>query len=107
MEPIYAQETPPTLENDPAYSRFDLKKRCGEFLSKRKNLPFAELEQLAKDADFILVRQKGSHKIYKHPTYRTDDTPPSDRMNFQNINGKAVSYQVEQLVYFIRTAVKK
>jgi hypothetical protein len=28
-------------------------------------------------------------------------------MNFQSKKGKAIPYQVEQLVYFIRTAEKK
>lgn len=53
-----------------------------------------ELCQLAECFGFELARQEGSHRIYKRAGHR-------ELMNFQDVNGKAKSYQVKQLLEVI------
>jgi hypothetical protein len=67
-----------------------------------RNLSFDELCLLAEKIGFIFKRQKGSHKLYKHP----DLVHPriGKRMNFQpdeRDKSKAKRYQIEQLIEFI------
>lgn len=58
------------------------------------NVSFAELCALAEMAGWIYDRQKGSHKIYRHPKHPKN-------MNFQSVKNKAKPYQVRQLLKFI------
>ncbi len=74
--------------------------RCTKLLEKAKssssNLRFEELCKLAECNGWELKRQNGtSHKIYVNPNLRPEQ---GRRMNFQNWNGEAKSYQVEQLL---------
>jgi len=55
------------------------------------NLRFTELCQLAEAYGFRFSRQVGSHRIYKHHSYK-------GIMDFQDNKGKAHSYQVDQLL---------
>ena len=55
------------------------------------NLKFKELCLLAEFAGFKFRRQRGSHKIYKHPVYKA-------MMNFQPEEDSAKKYQVLQLI---------
>jgi len=58
------------------------------------NIRFNELCQLAEYVGFEFRRQKGSHKIYKHPTIK-------EMLNFQpdkRDKSKAKRYQVNQLL---------
>jgi predicted RNA binding protein YcfA (HicA-like mRNA interferase family) len=55
------------------------------------NFSFKDECKLAELAGFTLVRSKGSHKVYRHPSLRR-------RMNFQNVKGQAKPYQLKQLL---------
>jgi len=69
--------------------------KCNDLLERARNNPaglrFTELVQLAECYGWLYDRTGGSHQIYKrtgHPA----------AMNFQDRNGKAVAYQVRQLL---------
>ena len=85
----------------------DLAQICFRFLSRKNgNVAYSELIALAERTGFIFERQKGSHEVYKHPTY-TMGPAYYDMLIFQNVKGKAVFYQIKQLVDFIRQAIPK
>jgi predicted RNA binding protein YcfA (HicA-like mRNA interferase family) len=69
--------------------------KCDKLLERARKSPanvrFTEICQLAECYGFVFVRQEGSHRIYKR-----DGWPRL--MNFQDHNGKAVTYQVRQLL---------
>lgn len=69
--------------------------KCDKLLKRArpasKAVRFEELCALAECYGFVFARQEGSHRVYKHPTYR-------DIMNLQNDNGQAKPYQVRQLL---------
>lgn len=73
--------------------------RCDKLLEKAKNSPrnfsFDEICQQAECFGFIFQRQSSSHIIYEHPNLRVEQ---NRFMNFQNLKGKAKSYQVKQLL---------
>ena len=65
-------------------------------LESQNNLTFSKLCSLAEEVGFVFRRQSGSHKIYKHYKH-------GNLMNFQpDKNGKAIGYQVRQLIDFIQ-----
>lgn len=68
-------------------------------LSSPNNFRFDDLCRLAESAGFEFVKTEGSHKLYKHDSY-------PNRMNFQNKNGNAKPYQVQQLLAFIENVKK-
>lgn len=72
--------------------------KCEKLLEKARasssNLRFEEACKLAECHGFTLSRQKGSHRIYKSPTW-------PKILNFQEVNGKAKDYQVEELLEVI------
>jgi predicted RNA binding protein YcfA (HicA-like mRNA interferase family) len=73
------------------------KKLFTKALSSPKNFTFKELCKLAEQYGFELRDQRGSHKIYKHPTLKK-------MMNFQpdkHDSSKAKNYQIKQLTDFI------
>ena len=57
-------------------------------------LRFAELCQLAEYVGFEFSRQRGSHRVYRHPGLRKT-------LSFQNSRGQAKPYQVRQLLSII------
>ena len=61
------------------------------------NLSFSELCALAEGVGFVFKRQRGDHKIYKHPGIRSIES----LINLQNRNGQAKPYQVKQLLSLI------
>ena len=69
--------------------------RCRRLLEKARAQPealrFQELCDLAECFGFVLVRQKGSHRIFKKTGYRM-------LLNFQTSKGMARAYQVRQLL---------
>lgn len=62
--------------------------------SRGKNVHFHDLCTLAEKVGFSLVREKGSHRIYKHPGI-------GQRLNLQPKAGDAKPYQVKQLLNLI------
>lgn len=73
--------------------------RCLELLQKAKNNPknirFSELKKLCECAGMSLKRTKGSHYIYTSEN-------PSKALPIQKMSdGKAIAYQVRQLLDFI------
>ena len=54
------------------------------------NIRFNDFAKLIIDLGFVLRRQRGSHRIYKHPTL-------NESMNIQPDDNMAKAYQVEQL----------
>ncbi len=60
-----------------------------------RNVSFEDLCRLAVYAGFELVRESGSHRIYRHDSF------PEKLMNFQSVKGEAKPYQVKQLINFI------
>ncbi len=68
---------------------------CRKLLDRAKaspaNLRFAEARQLAECFGWQFARQKGDHVVYKR-------AGSLQLMNFQNVKGKAKSYQVRQLL---------
>jgi predicted RNA binding protein YcfA (HicA-like mRNA interferase family) len=77
----------------------ELNKRCQELLEKAKhnprNLRFSELKRLCECVGMTLKRTKGSHVIYSREN-------PSKTLPIQErSDGKAVVYQVRQLLDFI------
>jgi hypothetical protein len=69
-------------------------------INSPNNLQFDELCYLAEIVGFVMRKRKrkgSSHKIYKHPEL-------GGMMNFQKgKTGKAIPYQVRQLLDFIET----
>jgi hypothetical protein len=69
--------------------------RCRRLLERAQDNPsglrFRELRDLAGCYGFHLVRQKGSHHIFKRVGYRR-------LLNFQDSTGMAKGYQVRQLL---------
>ena len=63
-------------------------------LAGSKNIRFAEFVALLEALGFTLARIKGSHHIFKHPAI-----PRS--FPIQRVKGKAVPYQVQQLLELI------
>jgi hypothetical protein len=59
------------------------------------NFRFSDLCKLAECYDFKFIRQQGSHHLFVHPTLPKE---LGGHQNFQNRNGKAVPYQVKQLL---------
>jgi hypothetical protein len=69
--------------------------KCEKLLEAARNnsagLRFAEVCQLAECYGFALTRSKGSHRIYTREGFLRP-------LSFQNKNGRAKPYQVEQLL---------
>ena len=103
MVPIGFEQNHLTLEE-----LHNLSQVCQDFLSKKNNLPYDDLRKLAELVGFHLKKQDGtSHIQGKHPTYACGP-PYYDKITLQKKKGnRAVSYQVEQLIKFIRNAVPK
>ena len=59
-----------------------------------KNIRFNELTNIVESLGFELVRINGSHHIYQHP-----DIP--EMVNLQDVGGKAVAYQIRQVLKLI------
>jgi predicted RNA binding protein YcfA (HicA-like mRNA interferase family) len=76
--------------------------KCDKLLRHARQAPkgvrFEELCTLAECYGFVFARQEGSHRIYKHPTFR-------GIMDFQNNNGQAKPSQVRQLLEAIEAGV--
>lgn len=74
--------------------------KCDKLLKRARQAPkgvrFEELCALAECHGFVFARQEGSHRVYKHLTFRRI-------MDFQNDNGQAKPYQVRQLLEAIDT----
>jgi predicted RNA binding protein YcfA (HicA-like mRNA interferase family) len=74
--------------------------KCEKILKRAQaspsNLRFEELCQLAECYGFVFARQRGSHRQYKHPRLREVKT-------FQSHDGKAVEYQVRDLLETIES----
>lgn len=77
-----------------------------KLLKKAKNTPanlsFNEVCLLAEQFGFVFKRQKGSHRLYKHP--KLEHPEIGKRMNFQPDErdpSKAKKYQINQLLSFI------
>lgn len=72
--------------------------KCDEILAKAVRNPaglrFGELCQLAECVGFEFSRQRGSHRIYRHPGLRRT-------LSFQDSRGQAKPYQVRQLLTII------
>ena len=63
--------------------------------NSQNNFSFADLCALAEAAGYVFRRQKGSHRIYKHPGV-------AGILNLQEANdGKAKPAQVRQLLGYI------
>ncbi len=74
-----------------------LKKLYEKLKESPTNASFNEICQLAEQTGFVFRKQKGGHKIYKHPIHRII-------MNFQPDKSdkcKAKKYQISQLIDFI------
>jgi len=69
----------------------DYEKLLQKARDSNKNFSFDDLCKLAEVAGFEFIRSKGSHKMYRHNSI-------SQTMNFQNYEGKAKPYQVNQLL---------
>ena len=88
--------------------KYNLKEVCNRAISSKNNYPFKELCSLAERAGFVFRSQKGSHVIYKHPSYFSEKS--FNAINLQpdkNNLSKAKPYQVKQVVDFIREAKPK
>ena len=59
-----------------------------------RNIHFQELVDLAEAIGFQFIRQKGSHKIFKHPKV-------NELLNLQDFRGKAKPYQVRQFLKLV------
>lgn len=70
------------------------RKLLEKVLTSSKNIQFDELVALVEAFGFTLSRVNGSHHIFSHP-----DIP--EIVNIQNRKGKAVPYQVRQLLVLI------
>jgi predicted RNA binding protein YcfA (HicA-like mRNA interferase family) len=88
--------------------KHNLKELCDKALSSKNNYSFRDLCNLVERAGFVFRNQKGSHLIYKHPSYFSEKS--FNVINLQpdkNKPSKAKSYQVKQVVDFIREAKPK
>ena len=56
-----------------------------------QNLTFKEFETLLKQSGWLLVRQKGSHRLWSSPNGQSLPIQPRK-------DGKAKTYQVEQFI---------
>ena len=65
-------------------------------LDGSRNVRFADLGRLLVAFGFVLDRQSGSHRIWRHPASRA-------RMNVQPMRGKAKPYQLRQLVEIVES----
>jgi predicted RNA binding protein YcfA (HicA-like mRNA interferase family) len=65
-----------------------------KIISGSKNISFTEAMKCAELFGFHLDRVNGSHHIFTH-----NDIP--ELINLQNVNGKAKSYQIKQLLQLI------
>lgn len=69
--------------------------RCEKLYAKALRSPgslrFEEACRLAECFGFVFARQKGSHRMYTYPGLPRP-------LNFQNVNGEAKEYQVQQLL---------
>ncbi len=65
-----------------------------KLLSGSKNISFADAETCARAFGFRLDRINGSHHIFVHPEI-------VELVNLQNKKGKAVPYQIRQLLQLI------
>lgn len=85
---------------------YNLEKVCERFEQKKKNLNFDELISAAQKAKFELKQKSTSHYVARHPTHTM---PPLqyNLLNFQEKNGQAKCYQVEQFLNFIQHAQPK
>jgi predicted RNA binding protein YcfA (HicA-like mRNA interferase family) len=83
-------------------------KNCDKALSSKNNYPFKDLCNLEERAGFVFRNQKGSHLIYKHPSYFSEKSFNVINLHPDKNNpSKAKSYQVKQVVDFIREAKPK
>ena len=88
--------------------KHNLKETCHKALSSKNNYLFKDLCSLAERAGFVFRSQRGSHLIYKHPSYFSEKS--FNTLNLQpdkNNPSKAKPYQVKQVVDFIREAKPK
>jgi len=75
------------------------RKLLGRIQQNTDDVWFDDLCRLAQQLGFVFARQKGSHKLYKHPRAATVAAQFPRPMNFQcGKNGKANGYQVRQLL---------
>ncbi|MCW6037193.1 type II toxin-antitoxin system HicA family toxin [Spirulina subsalsa FACHB-351] len=58
-----------------------------------QNLTFNEFETLLKQSEWILKRQRGSHRLWQSPTGQLLPIQPRK-------DGKAKSYQVQQFIQY-------
>jgi len=63
-------------------------------LAGSKDIRFNEAVALAEGFGFHLSRVSGSHHIFVHPQVR-------ELVNLQDVNGKAKSYQIRQLLELV------
>ena len=54
------------------------------------NIRFTDIVSLVGELGFALVRVRGSHHIFQHPSV-------TELLNLQQVDGKAKPYQVRQL----------
>jgi predicted RNA binding protein YcfA (HicA-like mRNA interferase family) len=59
-----------------------------------QNVAFGDLEDLAKGFGFVLARQAGSHRIYKHSVL-------TEFLNLQDVGGTAKPYQIRQMLRLV------
>ncbi len=85
---------------------FELQETTKDLLARKNNLRFDELIAIAKRVGFNLSQDRTSHVIGRHPTH-TLGPLYYDKVNFQEKQGKAKPYQVEQFVEFVREAQPK
>ncbi len=78
------------------------KKLLKKAKASQNNLKFEELTKLAEFAGFVLKKpkKKKKKKGTSHKIYTRQGT--TEMMNFQDFNGKAVPYQVKQLLKAIK-----
>jgi len=79
--------------------------KCEKLLDKARNSPnnyrFSDLCKLAECFGWKFRRQDGtSHRQYSNPSL---ESASGGYMNFQDMNGKAVPYQVRRLLKAIET----
>ena len=56
-----------------------------------RNLRFSDVTRLVESFGFELVRIRGSHHIFSHPSI-------AELVNLQSVNGKCKPYQVKQVL---------
>ncbi len=84
-----------------------MNKRCQKLLQNAQNsannFRFADLCKLAECFGWVKKNQEGSHIVYKNDAL---GRMQGCRLPFQNNNGKAVPYQVKQLLNAIEVLDK-